>query len=287
MGALMKPGFHSGTLPKLYQKLRRAARRSDGSLEVHSAALREVEEAVRHFGSRELAAIINGSSRFHAGRVRVDSVELGSNRITLVVSCGAREEASATDGHRAPAPGARTPCRVAFEEQSGLLIASVPEAGWLDGLDDEDRVIAENALAGLYHFAGVDVAREQLDAALRGGAESAPPYDIGSGGLVVWPASAGPKPGDAPREDREYEAEIFYDFRGGATLHPVTRGEPPAEPAPTLVSGEIFYAKQPIAWSAWVAAWNAASSADGVIPRLLGGASILPPRAAKDAQSAA
>jgi hypothetical protein len=287
MGALMKPGFHSGTLPKLYQKLRRASRRSDGSIEQHREALHEVEEAVRHFGAREFAAIINGSSRFHAGHVRVDAVELGSNRITLVVSCGAREEAHAPESYRAPAKDAKTPCRVAFEEQSGLLLASVAEAGWLDGLDDEDRVIAENALAGLYHFAGVDVAREQLEAALRGGAESAPPYDIGSGGLVVWPAAEGPKPGDGAREDREYEAEIFYDFRGGAELHPVTRGEPPATPAPTLVSSEIFYAKQPIAWSAWVAAWNAASSADGVIPRLLGGASILPRKIEEKAQSAA
>ena len=286
MGALMKPGFHSGTLPKLYQKLRRSARRSDGSLEQHDEALHEVEQAVRHFGVRELAAIINGSSRFHAGHVRVDGVELGSNRITLVVSCGAREEALGPDSYRAPANDARTPCRIAFEEQSGLVIASVPEAGWLYGLGDEDRVIVENALAGLYHFAGVDVAREQLEAALRGGAE-APPYDIGSGGLVVWPAAEGPKPCDAAREDREYVAEIFYDFRGGATLTPVTRGDPPAEPAPTLVSSEIFYAKQPIAWSAWVAAWNAASSADGVIPRLLGGASILPRKPVESAQSAA
>lgn len=104
---------------------------------------------------------------------------------------------------------------------------------------------------------------------------------------MVWPAAEGPEPGETAREDHEYVAEIFYDFRGGATLHPVTRGDPPAEPAPTLVSGEIFYAKQPIAWSAWVAAWNAASSADGVIPRLLGGASILPRKIEEKAQSAA
>ncbi|MEP7124515.1 MAG: hypothetical protein ABJE95_26540 [Byssovorax sp.] len=287
MGALMKPGFHSGTLPKLYQKLRRSTRSGDGSHEAHDEALHEVEEAVRHFGSRELAAIINGSSRFHGGRVRVDAVELGSNRITLVVSCGSREEAHSPESYRAPAKDARTLCRIAFEEQSGLVLASVPEAGWLDGLGDEDRVIVENALAGLYHFAGVDVAREQLDAALRGGAESAPPYDIGSGGLVVWPEAEGPKPDDTAREDREYVAEIFYDFRGGATLYPVTRGDPPAEPSPTLVSAEIFYAKQPLTWSAWVAAWNAASSADGVIPRLLGGASILPKKALDQAQAAA
>jgi hypothetical protein len=284
MGALMKPGFHSGTLPRLYQKLRRTTRSGDGSLEKHEEALREVEEAVRHFGGREFAAIINGSSRFRAGHVRVEGVELGSNRITLVVRCGAREEAVSPDGYRTPAPGAKTPCRIAFEEQSGLLIASVPEAGWLDGLDEEDRVIAENALAGLYHFAGVDVTREQLEAALRGDAESAPPYDIGSEGLVVWPGAAS---SDAPAGDREYATEVFYDFRRGSTLAPVTRGGPPAADSPTLESGKIFYSRQPIAWSAWVAAWNAASAEQGAIPRLLDGASILPLKSPVQAHSAA
>jgi hypothetical protein len=281
MSALMKPGFHSGTLPKLYQKLRRSARRSDGSFAQHDEALHEVEEAVRHFGARELAAIINGSSRFRAGYVRVDGVELGSNRITLVVRCRAHDEAAA------PAKAAALPCRIAFEEQSGLLLASVPEAGWLDDLGDEDRVIVENALAGLYHFAGVDVAREQFEAALRGGAESAPPYDVGSGGLVVWPAESTAAPGDPPRSEREYGTEIFYDFRGTTTLTPVVKGEPPAAPPPTLDAESLFYSKQPVAWTAWVAAWNAASAAQGTIPRLLGGASILPPKAAEEAHSAA
>jgi hypothetical protein len=168
-----------------------------------------------------------------------------------------------------------------------LLLASVPEAGWLDDLGDEDRVIVENALAGLYHFAGVDVAREQFEAALRGGAESAPPYDVGSGGLVVWPAESTAAPGDPPRSEREYGTEIFYDFRGTTTLTPVVKGEPPAAPPPTLDAESLFYSKQPVAWTAWVAAWNAASAAQGTIPRLLGGASILPPKAAEEAHSAA
>jgi hypothetical protein len=203
------------------------------------------------------------------------------------VQCGAREEASQHESYRAPA--ALPPCRIAFEEQSGLLIASVPEPGWLDALGDEDRVIAENALAGLYHFAGVDVAREQLEAALRGAAESAPPYDIGSAGLVVWPAMESPRSGQSEpvRGEREDGAEVFYDFRGGKVLKPVIRGEPPAEAPPTLEAEVIFYPKQPIAWAAWVDAWNAASAEQGAIPRLLCGASILPRKARASAHSAA
>jgi hypothetical protein len=277
MSALMKPGFHSGTLPKLYQKVRRAAGRGDGTLEKHEAALREVEEAVRRFAERELAAVVNGVRRFRSGPVRVEGVELGSNRITLVIGCAAQEEAVARLGA----------CRIAFEEQSGILLASVPEPGFLDALDDEERVIAENAIAGFYHLAGVDVVREQLDAALRGDGESAPPYDIGSGRLVVWPVSAARDPGEPARGDHEYGTEVFYDFRGESTLSPVIRGEPPAEAPRPLESRAIFYRSQPFAWTAWVAAWDAASAEQGVIPRVLGGASLLPRRARVALHSAA
>lgn len=278
MSALMKPGFHSGTLPKLYQKVRRAAQRGDESLAKHDEALREVEEAVRRFGDRELCAILNGASRFQAGEVRVSDVELGSNRIILVVGCRARNEALERGGHRAST--SKQPCRIAFEEQSGVLLASIPEPGWIDTLSEEERIIVENALAGFYHLAGVDVTREQLEAALRGGAESAPPYDIGSGGLVVWP-------GESARGEREYGTEVFYDFRGGKWLTPVIRGEPPAVAALTLESQVIFYRSQPVAWTAWVAAWSAASADEGAIPRVLGGASILPRQTPGSAHSAA
>ena len=278
MSALMKPGFHSGTLPKLYQKVRRAAQRGDESLAKHDEALREVEEAVRRFADRELAALLNGASRFRAGKVGVEGVELGSNRITLVVGCRPREEALEREGYRTAA--SPRPCRIAFEEQSGVLLASIPEPGWIDELGEEERIIVENAVAGLYHLAGVDVAREQLEAALRGGAESAPPYDIGSGGLVVWPL-----PGDGGRGDREYGTEVFYDFRGGKALTPVIRGEPPAPAALTLESQVIFYRSQPVTWTAWVAAWSAASAEEGATPRVLGGASILPRRARGHSES--
>ena len=206
----MKPGFHSGTLPKLYQKLRRAARRADGSLEKHEARLREVEEAVRRFADRELGAILNGARRFRAGVVRVGSVELGSNRITLVVECTAEPESA-----REALP--ERPCRIAFEEQSGLLLASISDPGWLDGLERRRAGDRRERLAGLYHLAGVDVAREQLETALRGERESAPPYDIGSTGLVVWPAVLErlPEPGEPARRELEYRTEVVYDFRGG------------------------------------------------------------------------
>jgi hypothetical protein len=282
MSALMKPGFHSGTLPKLYAKLRAAARRSEGEQTSPALALvtsqklgkgaqqraettrhgfqeslRDVEEAVRRFVERELAALLEASPRFPFGQVAVQGVELGSNRVLVRIAC---ESVS------------MEPCELAFEEQSGLLVASIPSAGFIDALGagaagdkdtSEARVLVENAIAGLYKLAGVDLVREQIEAALGG----CPPYDIADEGLIVWPGAG-------------YRTEVIYeldpDERG--TIAPTIRGEPLAEPPPKLDPAKLFYGRQRITWRAWLSAW--ATGMPGVVPtpRLIQGASILPAR---------
>ena len=56
LSGLLRPGLNSGTLPKLWAKLRRAVRKGDGSVEKHREAMREIEEAVERFVDRELVA---------------------------------------------------------------------------------------------------------------------------------------------------------------------------------------------------------------------------------------
>ncbi len=184
MGALLKPGLHSGTLPKLWAKLRRAARKGDPAVEKHKEAMREIEEAVERFADRELAAMLGASERWQ-GEVRVAHVALASNRVRVELARGS----GAAD------------CVIAFEEQSGWLCACVARAGWVAALGDEERVLFENALAGLYQRAGVDFVREQIEAAL----PPATPYDIADEGLVVWP------PG--------WATELVYDLGGDADAH--------------------------------------------------------------------
>lgn len=287
MGALMKPGLHSGTLPKLYAKLRKAARRSEGeqtspiaalitssqklsqsgkqraerSLRGLQEELREVEEAVTHFVERELSALLAASPRFPYDRVSVRSVELGSNRVKITIEC---------------ASAGPEPCEIAFEEQSGFLIASVPKAGFLDALKDttpppgetrversEARLLFENALAGLYKLAGVDLVREQIEAALG----DRPPYDIADEGLIVWPGEG-------------YRTEVIYelDEDAGDTIRPILRGDPLPQPPPSLNAREIFFQRQPISWRAWLSAWSTSLPSLAPTPRLLQAASILPRR---------
>lgn len=286
MGALMKPGLHSGTLPKLYAKLRKAARRAEGeetgaiavllsasqklgqsgkqraerALRGLQDELRDVEEAVRHFVERELCALLAASPRFPYGPVEVRAVELGINRVRVTLECS-----SVSPEH----------CEIAFEEQSGLLVASVPKAGFLDVLKDtapppgetrgeraEGRLLFENALAGLYKLAGVDLVREQIEAALG----DRLPYDIADEGLLVWPGQG-------------YQTEIVYelDADAGDALQPIVRGAPPPNPPPELDAKQIFFQRQSVTWRAWLGAWTTALPSLAPTPRLLQGASILPP----------
>src|SRR5262249_33491514 len=101
MGALMIPGFHSGTLPKLFARLRRAAQREDeaslgrppgaaerapiaeGSQGHFREGIHEVEEAVRRFIERELVTLLLRVPRWTFGAIDVVGIDLGSNRIRV------------------------------------------------------------------------------------------------------------------------------------------------------------------------------------------------------------
>jgi hypothetical protein len=228
MVGLMKPGFHSGTIPKLYTKLRRAAWRSDDrTVAKHRAALEHVEEAIWRFAHRELIALLVRSPTFGVRELSVAEVAIASNRVQLALAC----------------PGIGPDHLViAFEEQSGWLLASIRNAGWIEQLSPTQRTVLENALAGFYKLAGVDLVREQLEAVL-GDA----PYDVSVEGLVAWP-------GDG------YAAEVVYDLRAREP-RPIARGPALSTEPPSLAGTHARFRDEPIAWSTWVSAWEASSPA--------------------------
>jgi hypothetical protein len=262
VSALLVAGFHAGTVPKLFARWRRAAQRADdvelaGALPGPAAGgqeaqfregIHEVEEAIDHFVDRELGALLRRASRWTHGPVDVAAVELGTNRIRVRLKCAALDQA---------------PCEIAFEEQSGLLVASVPVLGFLAKLpvEGDGHRLFENALGGLYQLAGVDLVREQVEAVL--GAQT--PYDIADEGLVIWPGEG-------------YRTEVVYPLeepKTGRRLTPRVRGDAPLGTPAVIDEAKIRYRLQPIPWTGWVRAWNAASQAEGPIPRLVLGAPLL------------
>jgi hypothetical protein len=224
MVGLMKPGFHSGTIPKLYTKLRRAAWKGDErAVARHRTALHHVEEAIRRFAERELVSLLVESSTFGADDLRCEHVSIASNRVQIALAC--------------PSVGAK-PAVIAFEEQSGWLLASLREPGWVTALPEEQRAVLENALAGFYKLAGVDLVREQLDEVL-----GDVPYDVSAEGLVAWPGAG-------------YATEVRFNLRVREP-RPSVHGPALSEPPPVLAGKHARFGHEPLAWRRWVEAWEA------------------------------
>nr|HEX4315175.1 hypothetical protein [Kofleriaceae bacterium] len=248
MGRFLRPGLHSGTIPKLYSKLRRAAwKRDERGVAKHREGLHHVEEAVEHFTDRELVSMLVETAAFGARDLCVHGVEIASNRVRIELACP-------TLG-----PGV---VAIGFDEQSGWLVAGIRERGWLAQLDARRRAIFELALAGFYRLAGVDLVREQLESVL-GTAPGRSTYDIAGDGLILWPGG-------------DYASEVVYDLQSRSLAPHVRGSEPPGE-IPTFTGRRALFGREAIAWSQWESAWERVDSTDGGdVPRVAVGPSILP-----------
>ncbi|HEU5117190.1 MAG TPA: hypothetical protein VFT74_11040, partial [Isosphaeraceae bacterium] len=229
LARLLRPGFHSGTIPKLFDHLRRAGRKARESGQVRKIhkdreALRHVEQAVRHFLDREFLALLQESPTLRDLRVKLGQVVLATNRIRFELLSTIR-------------PG--VPFVILFEEQSGWIVASVAECGWLDDLEGQTRLAFSSALSGLYKKGAVNLVREQVRLSLE------PPtaaYDIGDDGLVAW------LPGRP-------EASARLDL---STTHATPRQ--PADTLPTalhprIVADRLSFGHTSISWNDWVELW--------------------------------
>jgi hypothetical protein len=262
MRGLLVIGMHSGTLPKLYERLRRAAQREDDAAVMRGArlerakvsslgsfreGLHEVEQALRRFVERELVAVLSSAARWTRGEILIDDVELSSNRIRVRLRC--------------PALG-REVCELRFEEQSSRIVAAMAEPGFVRELletSPDGARLFENALAGLYQRAEVEIVREQLEAELGAGVA----YDLADGALLVWPGEG-------------YRTEVVYRLeRGEHTLRPEVTGTTGGQPLRVLDARSVFFRDLSIQWDAWVAAWSAAAHPESALPRLVRGTSLL------------
>ena len=229
MVRLFRPGFHSGTVPKLFAKLRRVERRAlfgDSQRAAHKQlrAVRRVQLAVRRFVERELVELISLGSAWHVGPIALGLVRLGTNRVHLALNA-----AAAGDG----------PLELRFEMRSGWLVSGVIRLGWAARLGPADRHVLAAALAGLYKLAGVDLVRQQIDAQLPHATE----WDITGQRLVL-----------APQGD--LETEVVYPLDVEGRLEPqVTRGEL-WRAMPTLDARQILFSQLPVLWDDWVAFWE-------------------------------
>lgn len=242
---LLQPGFHSGTVPKLYARLREAEREAIRTGSWRTArtwrrSLAEVEQTLRRLVERELVKLLQESMRWKGELVRVGNVMLTPTRIGIELLQGE----------------AVGPVRLEWEDQSGWLVASVRELGWLETLDHTQRQDVTIALAGLYKLAGIDLVFEQVR-------ESLPPgtsFTLTERDLVV---ETGPL----------REAAARYDLtRSRGPLKPITLDGAPASNWPALDPGRVLFARVPLSWQQWVDNWQ--DGTDGNTPRKLLSSSI-------------
>ncbi|MFO0908212.1 MAG: hypothetical protein U0794_07610 [Isosphaeraceae bacterium] len=150
---LLRPGFHSGTLPKVFSRLRRARRRAWMGLErirsekdafKQREALHHVEESIRSFAERDLVALLEETHAFEGSRppLQLGAIRLATNRFRLEWLAPSGEEPSAW---------------LDLEERNGQLVAGLSELGWLTRLDTHRRRVLDDALAGWFKKSGVNL----------------------------------------------------------------------------------------------------------------------------------
>ena len=146
MRRLILPGFHSGTIPRLFAKLRRAEREAHRT--GHHAAARKVHQAIehvevpiRHFIERGLGAILVESGRFSREEFALEHVRMATNRVEIVVSLTTAED--------------RT-LRITFEDEDGRLLARVRDCGFRASLNDERTEALDAATTVMAARAGAE-----------------------------------------------------------------------------------------------------------------------------------
>jgi hypothetical protein len=230
MGRLLRPGFHSGTLPKRFAKLRRAERhaRADGSwraVRKHVRTLAHAEKSVRRWVEREFLELFAESRCWQLPPVRLERVRLSTNSVRLALEC--------------PAFGGN-PLQIALEAESGWLLAGVYDPGWIGRLQSHQRLVLMTAIIGLYKSAGVELVRQQIESELP---PPAPWYDVSAEGLVVWP-------------DREGDVEVLYDLSEEQWIAPQAVRGLSRRRMPTIDRQRLIFSAVSVAWWRWVEAWN-------------------------------
>jgi hypothetical protein len=143
MRRLLLPGFHSGTIPKLFGKWRRDVDRQGDTISRSRAEehLAELSHDIAAFVDDECLGLLRRSRLLADLPLEVGEVRLATNRVTIAL-------VSET------LPGG--PLEIELGQQGGTLISRLATSGWLDGLREDRRRLVRLALAGLDCLCGVD-----------------------------------------------------------------------------------------------------------------------------------
>ncbi len=150
MQRLLQPGFHSGTVPKLFAKLRVAEQKAlesgnFGPVRAWRAALDEVEEAIRLFVNREFLVLLEQEGAWKKQALTLSGIRLATNQVRVELRYQDFPE---------------QPLELVFEERDGILNGGMTAPAWLKDLAPGQRYALDEALGVLFELAGAADARE-------------------------------------------------------------------------------------------------------------------------------
>ena len=238
-GRLVKPGFHSGTLPKLFHRLRQLERK-EASFDRFSRrrAVREsiehCEQDIRRFVDRDLIRLLTYCSVWTDSPIQCERIHAASNSFLVGLRCDKR-------GNK--------PLQLLFQEQSGWLVATISQQGWLSNVTPEMVHSFETALRGFYSKAGVDLVREQMERNLIG----PHPYDVGDSGLVVWP-------------DRQFDREIHIDLYRRHQIRPTPVSMSASYGLQPVSREAVVFAESRTRWAEWQQVWRTPVDSETATP---------------------
>ena len=176
------------------------------------------------FVQRELLVLVQQSPNWQDHPLAAGRIELATHMIRIELE---------HSGHP------NEPVRWAFAHKAGWLTVQIEQLGWLKNLPERQFDALTTAMAGWYKLAGVDVVREQVEAGLAGTGWS---YAVEQKGLGLRPAPRAPDEVIFPMYDT-----VRLNLKRMAKDSVVTPLVPPSE--------NLVFARLPIRWDAWVAAW--------------------------------
>jgi hypothetical protein len=233
---LLRPGFHSGTLPKLFRRLRRlehqeASFRRFSSRRAGGDQLEHVEKAIRSFVERELISLLNNVHAWKDTGLHCRHIHAASNSFYVELECS-----------RLGSPAVR----LLFQEQSGWVAASVPEIGWLRFASNEQLKSFQNALQGFYRKSGIDLVREQLEANF----VHVHPYDIDAAGFAIWP-------------NGHFDKELSVDLSRKGQVRPSPAAEATAAGIIPTDRDAVVFNESVTEWTHWQYLWTPTDFAGG------------------------
>jgi len=225
----LRPGFHSGTLPKIFRKLRKLEHRdaSLGRFTIRRSTreqLHHAEESIHAFVDRELISLLQKCAPWSGQSIGCVKVESASNSFLIELACSKLSGAS---------------LQLRLQEQSGWILARVSQSGWLNSVSTAQKNSFLLALEGFYRKCGVELVREQLEANFT----KRHPYDIDAVGLLVWPRG-------------RFDVEITANLKAEGMIKPIPAEQAADAGLVPIEREKIQFASSHTDWKEWERIWT-------------------------------